>query len=80
MVTDGPDVENVLFGEAGAAKSAAPGALFIDMSTIAPDASRSVSAEFVRAYRQTLGSADFVPASTEEFGVLLDAFLLEKVF
>ena len=54
-----------------------------DFETLQPWArlwERSVSAEFVRAYRQTLGSADFVPASTEEFGVLLDAFLLEKVF
>jgi maltose alpha-D-glucosyltransferase/alpha-amylase len=40
---------------------------------------RTVSAGFVRAYRQTLGSVDFVPASKEEFRVLLDTFLLEKV-
>lgn len=43
MVTDGPDVEAVLFGENGAATSAAPGALFIDMSTIAPEKARELS-------------------------------------
>ena len=37
-VTDGPDVEAVLFGESGAAHSAPQNALFIDMSTIAPAA------------------------------------------
>lgn len=54
-----------------------------DFETLQPWArlwERSVSAEFVRAYRQTLGSVDFVPAGTEEFRMLLDTFLLEKVF
>ncbi len=53
-----------------------------DFETLQPWAQlweRSVSAEFVRAYRQTFGSVDFVPASTEEFRVLLDTFLLDKV-
>ncbi|MGV3485157.1 MAG: NAD(P)-dependent oxidoreductase [Planctomycetaceae bacterium] len=35
-VTDGPDVQQVLLGEHGAAAGAAPGTLFIDMSTISP--------------------------------------------
>ncbi len=35
-VTDGPDVDSVLFGENGAAQSAPPNALFVDMSTISP--------------------------------------------
>ena len=35
-VTDGPDVEAILFDENGAAHSAPQNALFIDMSTIAP--------------------------------------------
>ncbi|HEV2315948.1 MAG TPA: maltose alpha-D-glucosyltransferase [Candidatus Acidoferrales bacterium] len=54
-----------------------------DFETLQPWAQlweRSVSAEFVRAYRQTLGKVDFVPASTEGFCTLLDTFLLEKVF
>jgi len=38
-LTDGPDVEQVFFGESGAVEGAAPGTLFIDMSTIAPSAS-----------------------------------------
>jgi 3-hydroxyisobutyrate dehydrogenase-like beta-hydroxyacid dehydrogenase len=39
MVPDAPQVESVLFGEAGAAAALAPGALVVDMSTIAPSAS-----------------------------------------
>ncbi len=35
-VTDGPDVEAILFGENGAIQGAPENALFIDMSTIAP--------------------------------------------
>jgi 3-hydroxyisobutyrate dehydrogenase len=35
-VTDGPDVERVYFGDDGAVNTAPAGALFIDMSTIAP--------------------------------------------
>ena len=38
MVVDGPQVEQVLLGEDGAAAGAAPGTLLIDMSTIAPTA------------------------------------------
>jgi 3-hydroxyisobutyrate dehydrogenase len=41
-VTDGPDVEAVLFSETGAVSGAAPGALFIDMSTISPALSISI--------------------------------------
>ena len=40
IVTDGPDVEQVLFGPEGAVHGAAPGALFIEMSTIAPAAAK----------------------------------------
>ena len=41
-VTNGPDVEAILFGEGGAATAAKPNALFIDMSTIAPAVAVSV--------------------------------------
>jgi 3-hydroxyisobutyrate dehydrogenase len=44
IVTDGPDVEAVLLGPEGASSGAARGTIFIDMSTIAPAASRSVAA------------------------------------
>jgi 3-hydroxyisobutyrate dehydrogenase-like beta-hydroxyacid dehydrogenase len=44
MVTDGPDVEQVLLADGGAVRDAAPNTLFIDMSTIAPEAARRVGA------------------------------------
>jgi len=47
-VTDAPDVEAVLFGPDGAAEGAGPGTVFIDMSTIAPDAARSIEARLSR--------------------------------
>lgn len=43
MVTDSPDVEAVLFGAAGAVEGAPKGATFVDMSTISPDAARSLA-------------------------------------
>jgi 3-hydroxyisobutyrate dehydrogenase-like beta-hydroxyacid dehydrogenase len=42
MVPDGPQVEEVLFGDNGAAEGMRRGSLAIDMSTIAPTASVSV--------------------------------------
>jgi len=42
IVTDAPDVEQVLLGPQGAALAAMPGALFVDMSTIAPEGARRV--------------------------------------
>lgn len=43
-VTDGPDVEAVLFGPDGAAQGAAPGTLIADHSTIPPATARRVEA------------------------------------
>jgi 3-hydroxyisobutyrate dehydrogenase-like beta-hydroxyacid dehydrogenase len=43
MVPDGPQVEEVLFGENGAAAVLPEGTLFVDMSTISPSASRAVA-------------------------------------
>ncbi|MGA9162342.1 MAG: NAD(P)-binding domain-containing protein [Actinomycetota bacterium] len=40
MLPDTPDVERVLFGDAGVAEGATPGSLVIDMSTIDPLATR----------------------------------------
>jgi 3-hydroxyisobutyrate dehydrogenase len=40
IVSDTPDVEAVLFGEGGAVEGLAPGAVVLDMSTIAPSATR----------------------------------------
>jgi 3-hydroxyisobutyrate dehydrogenase len=42
IVTDSPDVETVLLGKDGAVHAAEKNALFIDMSTIAPETARSV--------------------------------------
>jgi 3-hydroxyisobutyrate dehydrogenase-like beta-hydroxyacid dehydrogenase len=42
MVPDSPEVEQVLFGSGGAAAALAGEALVVDMSTIAPSASRSI--------------------------------------
>jgi 3-hydroxyisobutyrate dehydrogenase-like beta-hydroxyacid dehydrogenase len=44
MVVDFPQVEAVLFGDDGAAEGMAEESLAIDMSTIAPDASRAIAA------------------------------------
>ncbi len=42
MVVDSPEVEQILLGEGGAVEGLSQGALAIDMSTIAPTASRSL--------------------------------------
>lgn len=42
IVTDSPDVEEVLLGKNGAAHDAGKNALFIDMTTISPDTARKV--------------------------------------
>ena len=42
MVVDGPQVEEILLDEDGAASSAREGTLFVDMSTISPQTARSV--------------------------------------
>ena len=44
IVVDGPQVESVLLGPDGAAASAPPGTLFVDMSTIGPGAARRIGA------------------------------------
>jgi 2-hydroxy-3-oxopropionate reductase len=40
MVSDTPDVEQVIFGEAGVVHGAKPGSVVVDMSTISPTATR----------------------------------------
>ena len=46
IVTDAPAVNAVALGEDGIIAGLKPGAIYIDMSTIAPDSSRAISAEF----------------------------------
>jgi 3-hydroxyisobutyrate dehydrogenase len=42
ILPDSPEVEAVLFGDSGAAAALEPGALVVDMSTIAPSAARRI--------------------------------------
>ncbi len=53
-VTSTPDVEEVLFGPAGAAASSAAGTIFIDFSTISPLATREFAARLERSGRHLL--------------------------
>lgn len=46
IVTDGAAVQAVALGEQGVLAGIAPGGVYIDMGTIAPDITRSVAAEF----------------------------------
>ena len=48
IVTDAAAVRSLALGEDGIAAGLKPGGVYIDMSTIAPDASRTISAEFAR--------------------------------
>ncbi|MBX3686180.1 MAG: NAD(P)-binding domain-containing protein, partial [Rhodocyclaceae bacterium] len=43
MVADAPDVEKVALGADGVADGAGPQTIFVDMSTIAPSAARSIA-------------------------------------
>jgi 2-hydroxy-3-oxopropionate reductase len=49
MLPDTPDVENVVYGDGGLLANPPSGRLVIDMSTIAPNAARRMSAEFESA-------------------------------
>ena len=49
IVTDATAVQAVALGEHGIISGLRKGSVYIDMSTIAPDASRAVAAEFARA-------------------------------
>ena len=49
MVVDGGQVEELLLGSGGAAAIAAPGTLFVDMSTIAPGDARRIGARLADA-------------------------------
>jgi 2-hydroxy-3-oxopropionate reductase len=48
MVADAPDVEQVALGLGGVADGASPGLTFVDMSTIAPAAARSIAARLAQ--------------------------------
>ncbi len=66
MVSDTPDVEQVILGEAGVIAGAAPGTLVVDMSTISPSATRALAA---RLAGQGLDMLD-APVSGGEAGAI----------
>jgi 3-hydroxyisobutyrate dehydrogenase len=45
MVSDSPDVEEVVLGDNGVIEGAAPGSVAVDMSTISPSVTRSIAEE-----------------------------------
>ncbi|HWR76560.1 MAG TPA: 2-hydroxy-3-oxopropionate reductase [Thiobacillus sp.] len=47
MVSDTPDVEQVIFGDNGVIHGAKPGAVVVDMSTISPTATRHMAAQLL---------------------------------
>ncbi len=66
MVADAPDVAEVMLGEAGVARGAAPGLVAVDMSTIAPAAARDIGQGLAAA------GVDFLdaPVSGGEVGAI----------
>jgi 2-hydroxy-3-oxopropionate reductase len=66
MVTADADVEQVLFGESGAAQGLATGALVIDHSTISPSTARACAARLARQSVQMLDA----PVSGGEAGAI----------
>jgi 2-hydroxy-3-oxopropionate reductase len=61
---DSPDVEAAVFGPAGVAEGAAPGSLFIDHSTIRPEAARRIAAGLAQ---RAVGALD-APVSGGDVG------------
>jgi 2-hydroxy-3-oxopropionate reductase len=66
IVSDTPDVESVIFGDTGVAKSARSGSVIVDMSTISPTATK-VFAE--RLAKQNVDMLD-APVSGGEVGAI----------
>jgi 3-hydroxyisobutyrate dehydrogenase-like beta-hydroxyacid dehydrogenase len=56
IVTDGAAVRAVALGPEGVLAGLKPGSIYADMSTISPDVSREVAAEFAKAGRHMLDS------------------------
>ena len=54
ILTDAAAVKAIALGENGVAAGLPPGGVFLDMSTIAPDASRAIAAEVAKAGRTML--------------------------
>jgi len=83
IVTDGAAVRAVALGEDGVLAGLKPGGIYADMSTIAPDVSRAVAAEFAKAGRHMLdapisGSPVTVKAGNASVMVGGDAAAFER--
>jgi 3-hydroxyisobutyrate dehydrogenase-like beta-hydroxyacid dehydrogenase len=70
MVVDGPQVEAILFGPDGAASTARPGTLFVDMSTISPKTARSIAARLAERDLQFLDAPVTGSSPAAEAGTL----------
>lgn len=70
IVVDGPQVEHVLLGPAGAVSGAPPGTLFIDMSTTAPASAVSIGAAIERRGHQFLDAPVTGSSPAAESGTL----------
>jgi 2-hydroxy-3-oxopropionate reductase len=66
MVSDTPDVEQVIFAPGGVAEGAAPGSVIVDMSTISPVATRSMAARLAQTGVQMLDA----PVSGGDVGAI----------
>jgi 2-hydroxy-3-oxopropionate reductase len=66
MVSDTPDVEQVIFAPGGVAEGAAPGSVIVDMSTISPVATRSMAARLAQTGVQMLDA----PVSGGDIGAI----------
>jgi 3-hydroxyisobutyrate dehydrogenase len=66
IVTDSPDVEAVLLGEEGVIRTASPGTVIIDMSTISPQVTQEISA---RLKEKQIGMLD-APVSGGDVGAV----------
>jgi 3-hydroxyisobutyrate dehydrogenase-like beta-hydroxyacid dehydrogenase len=83
IVTDGAAVRAVALGDDGVLAGLAEGGIYADMSTIAPDVSRAVAAEFAKAGRHMLdapisGSPVTVTAGNASVMVGGDAAAFER--
>src|SRR6266550_7823865 len=83
IVTDGAAVRAVALGDDGVLAGLKPGGIYADMSTIAPDVSRAVAAEFAKAGRLMLdapisGSPVTVTAGNASIMVGGDAAAFER--
>jgi 3-hydroxyisobutyrate dehydrogenase len=84
MVSDTPDMEQVLFGDGGAAAGLAAGSILVDMSTISPRATRSMAERLAEAGVAMLdapvsGGSEGARQGTLSIMVGGDAGVLERV-